>query len=295
MKRAVIALLFLAACEQVSGGNDTRDVSGNYELTYDNQLKLTLDIAGARREATATGYGGIVDFGTYNGQPVTLDLTAFCAKNEVQCPNEAFWPKVAINQPNLSANKFLLQTLAVIDNTVHALDAGLKAPAVAGLVDNGNFDRFVLGLGASGASGANCLAYSLSLASGRFTRAGEKLEDVVVYQTPAGKSCSPDAGVLDAGPSDAGAADAGTTACNALTTKKLVIPKGASVNGIGDGKILLGWGGGCAFGPFLAGATLVIETGYTGKRTGAFDPPPYTQPPVVLPDGGLDAGTADGG
>ncbi len=77
---------------------------------------------------------------------------------------------------------------------------------------------------------------------------------------------------------------------------ELVIPEAAAVNGIKEGRIGLAWAGGCAFGPFLVGATLYLETGYTGARTGAFDPPPYTPVPVVLPDGGFpDGGEVDGG
>ena len=40
-----------------------------------------------------------------------------------------------------------------------------------------------------------------------------------------------------------------------------------------------------------------LETGYTGKRTGDFDPPPFTPAPVVLPDSGFpeDGGARDGG
>ena len=49
------------------GGNSTpeeRDVSGNYALTYDDQLKIRLDVGGVVREVTQQGYGTVVDFGT---------------------------------------------------------------------------------------------------------------------------------------------------------------------------------------------------------------------------------------
>ena len=75
--------------------------------------------------------------------------------------------------------------------------------------------------------------------------------------------------------------------------KKLVIPAGAAPNGIDEGRVFEGWAGGCAFGPIVAGAVLTLETGFTGKRTGAYDPPPFTPAPVVLPDGGVDS--SDGG
>ena len=56
--------------------------------------------------------------------------------------------------------------------------------------------------------------------------------------------------------------------------------------------VFVGWAGGCAFGPALVGATLTLQTGFTGTRTGDFDPPPYTPAEVVVPDGGFDAETS---
>ena len=77
--------------------------------------------------------------------------------------------------------------------------------------------------------------------------------------------------------------------CTLVPITQLVVPPGAKVDGIKEGKVFLGWAGGCAFGPILAGATLTLETGYVGARTGNYDPPPFTPAPVVLPDGGADA------
>src|SRR5690349_5858305 len=98
------------------GEFDGRDVTGNYDITYDNKLKMQLNIGGAVREVEQEGYGSIANFGTYNGMPVTIDLSAFCAREDVTCPNEKFWVKTAIDQPNLKKNGFALQELRVIDN-----------------------------------------------------------------------------------------------------------------------------------------------------------------------------------
>lgn len=284
------------------GEFDPRDVSGNYALTYDDRLTLRLDVGGAVREVTQQGYGGIVDFGTINGNPVTLNLTEFCAKPEVQCPSEAFWAKVAVTQPNLSANRFPLQQLTVVDDTVHTLDAGQRAKSLSGLVDANNDDRFLLGLGAQGGASQNCAAIAVSLAGGRFTRFGERFETTTEGRTNRGNQpCPLDGGfdggaVVDAGfLPDGGAADGGSPqVCEPKMITRRIVPPDAGVEGIAEGKVFLGWAGGCAFGPVLLGATLTLETGYTGRRTGAYDPPPFTPAPVVLPDGGVDGG-ADGG
>lgn len=285
------AALVLASCFGGSGGSggadDERDVSGNYALTYDNRLTLRLDVGGATREVTQQGMGGIVDFGVINGQPVTLDLSAFCARPDVQCPSEAFWSAVAMTQPELASSGLALQKLVVVDDSLHALDAGLRAASLTGLVNHADHDRFLLGLGASGAGAGACVALSVSLAGGRVTREGEHLETSTVFRTPSGQAC--DAGVSDAGSSDAGVGDGGVM-CAALQVTQLVAPPGAKPKGLGDGVIFVGYAGGCAFGSALAGATLTLQTGFTGVRTGPYTPPPFTPAPVVLPDAGLPDG-----
>lgn len=286
------------SCGGGGGGNNStpeeRDVSGNYALTYDNRLTVKLDVGGATREVTQQGYGGVVDFGTINGQPTTLDLTAFCAKPEVKCPSEAFWAKVAVTQPDLRANSLDLQKLVVVNDSVHSLDAGVRAESLSGLVDHNQRDQFLLGLGAQGGSNSNCAAIAVSLAGGRFSRVGERMETTMELRTMAGRVCSLDAGVADAG-SDGGAADAGLLAdggvdCSLVPITRLVVSPGAKVDGIKEGKVFLGWAGGCAFGPVLAGATLTMETGFVGARSGNYDPPPFTPAPIVLPDAGVDGG-----
>jgi hypothetical protein len=284
------------ACGSGTGGGpgDPRDVRGNYDVTYDNQLKATLYLGGAVREVTQAGYGGVIDFGVVNGQPVSIDLTAHCARPEVECPSESFWTRVSVDQPDLTRNNFDLQGLQVIDNRVHNLPAGQKAAAAGGLVNHDNADRYVLGLGINGGANQACAALAVSFAHGRFTHAGESVTYVTEYRTPSGKACTPnDAGAAaDAGSGDGGAPEP----CNPVQVQKISYPAGAATNGIAEGKVVLGWAGGCAFGPILAGAVLIIETGYTGARTGEFDPPPYTPAEVVLPDGGYpDAGFCDGG
>jgi hypothetical protein len=282
------------------GGVDPRDVRGNYALTYDNALLLQLNIGGAVREVTTNGYGGIADFGTYQGQPVQLDLAQFCARPEVLCPSEAYWSKVSIDMPDLEKNRLLLQGLQVIDDENPHLDAGQHAAVVGGLVNHADDDRFLVGLGAQGGSANSCGAIDVSFASGRFSRVGESTRQVTVYRMPNGAACDPDAGTPDAGASDGGAVDAGT--CGPVLVNQLVIPDGARADGIKEGRVGFAWAGGCAFGPFLVGATLYLQTGYTGTRTGDFDPPPYVPAAPVAVDGGFpdggtvcDGGACDGG
>lgn len=296
MRKSLALAGVLLSCGGV-GDPAVRDVTGNYDLAYDDQLRLQLNVGGAIREVTVNGYGNVADFGTVNGEPVTLDLTEFCARPEVLCPSERLWSKVAVDQPDRASGR-AVQTLVVIDDRQRDLDAGVRASSVAGLIDLEQNDRFILGLGASGGASGNCAALAISLAGGRFSRRGERLETAMEPRTEKGERCSLDAGVeVDGGETDAGALlpDGGVD-CAPVAVTKLVVPAGAPVEGIKDGKVFVGWAGGCAFGPALVGATLTLETGFTGTRTGDFDPPPYTPAEVVVPDGGFDAETsADAG
>ena len=289
------------------GGTDPRDIRGNYNIKYDNALTLSILLGGGVRTVNATTDAGLIDFGYINGQPVTLDLNAYCARSEVVCPSEAFWQRVAIDQPNLSQNNFDLQVMTVIDDTVHVLDAGQKAAATGGLVDHNNTDRYLIGLGINGGATQNCAALAVSYSHGRFTHTGETVSNVTVYRYANGAPCNADGGVVYGGAPDAGGLpDGGQMTCSASQVQQINYPPGATVAGIAEGKVSLAWAGGCAFGPFLAGAVLLAETGYTGTRSGAYDPPPFTPAVVVQPDGGLnadggaiptgcDGGTADGG
>ena len=310
VRRALVAASALAAVAvfvrcvpaPTSGQPSDWDVRGNYALSYDDQLHLKLDLAGAVREATASGYGKVVDFGTYQGQPLTLDLTAFCAKPEVVCPSESLWTKVAIDEQDVG-KAVDLHVLQVVDDEKRDLPAGEKAPVLGGLVSHEQQDRFLVGLGASGGASGNCGALGISLAGGRFTHAGESLKTTTEFRTPSGKACDPDAGVPDTGAAlsgDGGAlgdAAAAPEPCQAVDVSRYVYPAGAAVDGIRDGRVFVGWLGACAFGPVVAAATLTIETGFTGQRTGDYDPPPFTpiEPVDVEPnDAGL-AGPSDAG
>ncbi|MBK7861137.1 MAG: hypothetical protein IPJ65_21505 [Archangiaceae bacterium] len=305
-KLFVVGAMLAAVCVPEAPGPgevDARDVRGNYDVTYDSALKVQLNLGGALREVTASGYGSVVDFGVYNGKPVTLDLKAFCDREDVTCPYEKFWTRVAIDQPKLKQTGLALQELRVIDDEDHHPPVGKKAPSVSGLVNHDDSDRFLIGLGLQAGANQACAAIDVSFASGRFSHEGEKLETTQEYRYDDGQRCNPDAGTAatDAGASaDAGAptADAGAPKVCALhDVTRLTWPDGAEIDGIKEGKVGFAWAGGCAFGPALIGATLYLETAYTGTRTGDFDPPPFTPEPVTQPDAGFpdDAGAADGG
>jgi len=271
---AALGALLLVACQDT---NPASDVSGNYDLTWDNLLQLKLKVGGAVHETTATSEGETVTFqgASAGGQPVTLDLNAFCGRDEVQCPSETLWSKVSISQPKLTSNVPNSHVLNVINDSVHDLPQGDHAEVRAGWVDQD--DNFLLVLGAGGRAGGQqgvggCALLALSVAGGRFSHEGETIEE------PA---------ALDAGE---------VTAEAGVPTATVTWPEDAPVDGMQEGQMAVGYLGGCAFGPILVGAALEIRTGFTAVRSGDFDPPPFVElDPEEVPEGIVDGGGFDFG
>lgn len=271
---AALGALYLVACKDA---NPASDVSGNYDLTWDNVLELKLKVGGAVYQETATSAGQTVTFdgASAGGQPVTLDLNEFCTRAEVQCPSETLWTKVSVSQPKMDSKVSNSHVLNVINDTEHELPAGEHAEVRAGWVDQN--DAFILALGAGGRAGGQqgvggCALLALSVAGGRFSHEGETIEE---------EATIPDGGVT---------AEAG------VPVAKVTWEEGAPVDGIKEGQMAVGYLGGCAFGPILIGASLEIRTGFTAVRTGDFDPPPFTPlDPEDVPDGIVDGGGFDFG
>jgi hypothetical protein len=280
--RTGVALVLLLAPLACRDSTPASDVRGNYDIAFDDLLTIKLDVGGAQQQAEGSE-SGVVTF-QINGRPVELDLAAFCGKEEVKCPSEVLWTKVAIDQPNIAAQNPNTHVLNVIDNRVPEPPPGVAAEVIGGLVDEN--ERFTLLVGGDSRGQGDCGLLALSIAEGRFTHEGEQVVEEPAAPVQLDGGGAPDGGVLDGG-----------TAADAGFVSRLVVPPGAPVNGIAEGRLRVGYLGLCAFGPAVIGATLELSTGFTGTRTGAFLPPPFTPvDPDTVPDGTVDAGPAgDGG
>jgi hypothetical protein len=268
---SALVLLMAAGCPDETPASDAR---GNYDLTYDDTLTVRLKIGGVVREAEGTEED-TVTFDTDSG-PVTIDLGAFCGREDVQCPSETLWSAVSVDQPNIEARIPNTHVLNFINNTERDLPAGVRAEVVSGLVDER--DRFGLILGAGHEdNGDNCGLLAVSTAGGRFSHEGERLEEIPVEVA------------------DGGDVDGGEAAIDGAPRTRVVWEEGAPVDGIKEGKVKLGFLGACAFGPALLAATLELETGFTGVRTGALDPPPFVPLDPEDVGEGLDGPPLDGG
>jgi hypothetical protein len=269
------ALALLAGALSCKAPKGDGDVRGDYAITYDDSLTITVDIDGVVQTKTAK-MGDVLDFGTYQGQPLTLDLAQFCARTDVACPSKVFWSKVGVDEVDPDAAAYL-HTIQVVDDQTPSLPLGQLAPSLGGVSyhPNQGEDDFVVGLGASAGSAGDCAALSVSLATGRFSHAGESVSTQTVGRDDQGRSCD--------------LATGGAT-CHPTQVTMVTAPDGAEVDGIKNGQITLGWLGACVFGKtFAVAAAVTISTGFSGTRTGDFDAPAYQSAPAPILDGGLDA------
>lgn len=145
-----------------------RDVRGVYDVTWSDVFTVTLDFGGVSQTATSDG-SDVVTFNGPDGEPLELDVGAWCADPSVNCPSEAWPTQLAIDQdsPELEADASVL----------HAYDAVSPGARVDGLVTHADH-RFLFGLdGGSGSSGS-CGAVAISLAGGVFTLDGDAVNGI---------------------------------------------------------------------------------------------------------------------
>lgn len=84
------------------------DVSGAWNIEYDDSIDVTIKIGGATYDASVGAAGGVIDI-THNGQPLSFDLD--CARPEVVCPSEAWPTTITVEQRNVQFEHRMIVTL----------------------------------------------------------------------------------------------------------------------------------------------------------------------------------------
>lgn len=84
------------------------DVSGQWAITYDNTLDVTIKIGGAVYQEQLGAQGGVINI-DHEGQPLSFDLD--CARPEILCPSEAWPDTVSIEQRNTQFEHRMIVTL----------------------------------------------------------------------------------------------------------------------------------------------------------------------------------------
>lgn len=170
-----LVLLALACAGPVDpAGNPAQDVRGDYDLSYADTLTLRLDVGGATWEAQADGWTDEVTFEDVQGEPLVLDLGAFCADPAVVCPDEAFPARVSVDQLDVERVQDL-HALRIYDRdgvpSADTADTALVHPSLEGVVDHAQGDTFLVGLQGQGDQAGDCATLGVSYAGGRFARA----------------------------------------------------------------------------------------------------------------------------
>jgi hypothetical protein len=91
----LLPLFGFSRCSALVGQDAAPDVQGDWAVTYDDTLDVTIEIGGATYTSEFGVQGGSVTI-DHEGQPFTFELD--CGDDAVQCPSEV-WPEtVALDQ-----------------------------------------------------------------------------------------------------------------------------------------------------------------------------------------------------
>ena len=107
---AVLPLCVAAKGDGCSTNSETPapDVTGQWDIEYDNMIDVTIKIGGATYDAAIGAAGGVIDI-THEGQPLSFDLD--CARPEIICPSEAWPSTITVEQRNVQFEHRMIVTL----------------------------------------------------------------------------------------------------------------------------------------------------------------------------------------
>lgn len=175
--------------------SDAPDVTGAWDITYDDTLGVEITIGGSVYTAELGAAGGAINI-THNGQPLTFDLD--CARADVLCPSEAWPATVDIVQRNTTFEHRMIVTLPtqecagnLIEPNPAECGAGTLNEECAMVCDgemtvvererfgvigeSGDSYRLYLGAGAA-TNGINCALLGVSLADATLVNEGSSAD-----------------------------------------------------------------------------------------------------------------------
>ncbi len=166
---AVAVTVFLVSLACGDPLPSPRDVSGNYEVTYTDDLRVYIN-----DELVAEATAGENPTITWNGS--SFDLEAVCGDEGTTCPSESFWQRMGIEQPWGTENRLL--------NFI-SLDPATSGARVGGVLEDDG--RFVMLAGLDADGNEACAAIGVGTVEGRFTTANDAIVDgMIVVEWGAG-------------------------------------------------------------------------------------------------------------
>ncbi len=177
--RAALTTLALVlpttACELA----EPRDVMGNFEVSYANNLRVYINDELVAE--VAEGEDATIEF---DGE--SFQISTLCSDEGTQCPDESWWSAAAVDQPWGSEYKLL--NFVNLDPDPDP-DHGTPGQRMGGtLEDDGSF-AMLSGLGLTG--NGNCAAIGVGTVTGSFNDDATEIVDGVVTYAWAG-GCSVD-------------------------------------------------------------------------------------------------------
>lgn len=139
-----------------------RDVSGNYDVIYADDLRVYID--GTLVAEAQAGENPTIE---WNGS--SFELEAVCGDAGTSCPSEVYWSCMGIEQPWGAENRLL--------NFI-SLDEGSAGTRMGGLLEDDGTFAMLAGLDADG-NGA-CAAIGVGTVEGTFTAANDGIVDGVL-------------------------------------------------------------------------------------------------------------------
>ncbi|MBT3220593.1 MAG: hypothetical protein HN348_16020 [Proteobacteria bacterium] len=172
-KRLGLVALILAAAAACTPLEQSRELSGNFEVTYVDNLRVYIDdnlVAEA-----SSGQDATIE---WEGE--SFQISHVCGDNGTECPSETYWGEVAIEQP--WGPEYRLLNFVNLD--LESDDPGQRMGGT--LDDDGTFDMLSgLAIGANPA----CAAVGIGVVTGEFSTNNQSVQSGVIAYGWAG-GCS---------------------------------------------------------------------------------------------------------
>ena len=167
---AAVSVGFTLACAGAQPLAEPRDVSGNYELVYADNLRIYVNDE-LLAEVTA-GSGESIE---YNGE--TFDLEAVCGDAGTVCPSEAYWRTMAVDQP--WGTEYRLINFINLDG-----ERGALGERMGGTQDDAGRFEMLAGLDLDGNEA--CASIGVGTVRGAFTPENDITDGVIAFEWAAG-------------------------------------------------------------------------------------------------------------
>ncbi|RME21528.1 MAG: hypothetical protein D6798_17920 [Deltaproteobacteria bacterium] len=163
---ALFLVLPTAGCELA----EPRDVTGNFEVTYENNLRVYIN-----DELVAEVSEGEDATIEYNGE--TFQVSAICSDEGTRCPDETWWSSAAVDQP--WGPEYTLLNFVNLDP-----DHGTLGQRMGGLLEDDGSFAMLSGLSLSG--NGHCATIGVGTVTGRFNDDATEIVDGIVTYAWAG-------------------------------------------------------------------------------------------------------------